>query len=314
MKNVQTCLVLLMAGSLGAGMSACGDDDSPAADAQVASSDGGTDAGAGDWTDLVAGNWHLAPNSEGYFCATHTLTEKTYVGGFKPINPVGTHHTVVSYGPANGADSNGAPCSAGTENPNWIYASGVGTGELILPDGVGVVLEAGQQVHVNLHLFNTSDAALDGRSGVQIMKLDPSKVTHEAELFLPGPLQFTIPKGQTYSVTGNCTIEQNQTIFALFPHMHQTGTHFKTEIVRAGAATETLWDAAYNFESQPFFNFTPVELKAGDKLATTCTWNNTTDANIGFGQSSKQEMCFSILMRYPRQPASQTGNFCWDGP
>jgi hypothetical protein len=76
----------------------------------------------------------------------------------------------------------------------------------------------------------------------------------------------------------------------------------------------TIWDEDYNFENQPFFNFDPMPLVAGDKIATTCTYNNMTGQAVGFGQSSTSEMCFSILMRYPRQPQGPFGAICWDGP
>ena len=311
--------VLLLTAVFGLGIVGCGDDgdDGKKADAAPNQDD---DAGPGpdpeNWTDLIATTWELADGEEGYYCASFTLPETIYVGGFRPINPIGTHHTVVSYGTKSEPDNPGYKCNAGTENPNWIYASGVGTGKLILPEGVGVVLEAGQQVHVNLHLFNTTDALLQGFSGVQVVKLEQSKVVHEAEMFLPGPVGFSIPgmdgTPKPFSLTGNCNIQAEQTIFALFPHMHQTGRHFKTEIKRAGGATEVVWDADYDFENQPFFNFEPKVLKVGDTLATTCTWLNTTTSPITFGQSSQQEMCFSILMRYPRIGNNANGNFCYN--
>ena len=56
------------------------------------------------------------------------------------------------------------------------------------------------------------------------------------------------------------------------------------------------------------------QLAAGDKIATTCTYDNTTNHVVGFGQSSTDEMCFSILMRYPRQAQGPFGAICWDGP
>ena len=42
-----------------------------------------------------------------------------------------------------------------------------------------------------------------------------------------------------------------RTVIAIFPHMHQVGTHFKAEIERGGN-TITLWDDDFQFESQEF--------------------------------------------------------------
>jgi hypothetical protein len=312
--------VLFLAGVLALGGAACGGDDDGgattpdgapgAADAAPGTPDAADPEG---WTELVGGDWHLAANTEGYYCATRKVTETTYVGAFKPIAPLGTHHTVVSYGPGTGDDDPGSICSAGTEQPNWIYASGVGTEELILPQGVGMVLEAGQYVHINLHLFNTSDHEISGHSGVMVRKVAKGDVVHEADILLAGPAQFSIPSGQTKTITGNCPVATPETIFALFPHMHQIGRHIKSEVVRANGDRQILSDADYNFENQPFFNFDPIQLVAGDKIATSCTWDNMTDHPVSFGQSSTDEMCFSIVMRYPRQTVGAFGPICWDG-
>jgi hypothetical protein len=169
-----------------------------------------------------------------------------------------------------------------------------------LPEGVALYLEAGQQLNLNLHLYNTGDTDLSGTSGIEVQEVPQSEVTHEAEIFLPGPFELNIPAGQETTISGTCTIQQSQTIFALFPHMHKLGTHFKTEVIKGGNTT-AIWDAPYAFDDQPF-QLLPeqIQLAQGDKIKTTCTWVNTTNMDVQFGDDSDKEMCFSILMRYPR--------------
>jgi hypothetical protein len=316
----RTFLLLSMAALLGVG--ACGDGDSDgarvgAADAAPADGSGALpDAGTDGWKELVGADWHLDAGKEGYFCATKVIHEKTFVGAFRPIAPVGTHHTLLSYGPAEPGevDQTSFACDFLNEKPNWIFASGVGTDALVLPEGVGMVLDPGTVLHINLHLFNTGDQALDGHSGVEIQTLAAGAVQHEADIVLAGTLDFNIPKGTTTSVTGECAVDRDQTIFALFPHMHQLGRHLKTEIKHAGE-TSVLWDGDYRFDQQPFFNFDPVSLHAGDKIDTTCTWDyfpTSPDApdEVTFGESSDTEMCFSILMRYPRAEPGVQSHLC----
>ena len=81
-------------------------------------------------------------------------------------------------------------------------------------------------------------------------------------------------------------------------HMHQYGTHLKTTIT-TGGTPHVLYDDAYSFEHQKIVSFTPIQLSPGDTIQTDCTWNNTTTATIGYGESSDTEMCYSILFRYP---------------
>src|SRR5262245_30004364 len=187
--------VLLLVDCLGLG--GCGADESQSQDDQS-------------WTPIISADWSLAAGTENWFCASKTLTEDLYIGGYRPIQPLGTHHTVLSFGDPVGPDDVGSDCDPGTENPYWIYASGVGTNDLLLPEGVGVKIPAGMQVHVNLHLFNVTEGQMTGRSGVEILPLTASEVVNEAEMFLPGPFNFMLPPNQQSTATGTCTLAEEQ--------------------------------------------------------------------------------------------------------
>ena len=290
-------------------ISACGggdDDGGPGA---------GPDAAAeASWQAIIAGEWSLEPGQEDWYCASRTLDEDLYVGAFRPIDPIGTHHTVMTFGQPSGPDQQAAPCDPDSMQPNAIYASGVNTNEMELPSGVGFKIAAGEQVHLNLHVFNTTDEVLSGASGVEIRPLPAEELEHEAELFLPGPLGFEIPRDQEYSYSSECEILEDQHIFALFPHMHQLGRRFKTEIT-VGGETTALWDEDYRFEEQVFTVFEPIALAPGDRITTTCTWSRTAEDDlpdvVRLGDSSKEEMCFSIMMRYPRLHSPED-EFCTD--
>ncbi|MBP6845324.1 MAG: hypothetical protein KA201_16335, partial [Kofleriaceae bacterium] len=66
-----------------------------------------------------------------------------------------------------------------------------------------------------------------------------------------------------------------------------------------------LQDQPYDFEHQNFQLVAPfVELRPGDVLTTTCSYNNTTGATVRFGDSSDDEMCFTDLFYYPAQGAN----------
>lgn len=89
------------------------------------------------------------------------------------------------------------------------------------------------------------------------------------------------------------------TLIALFPHMHQLGTHMKTTI-HTGGVDRVIHDAPYAFDHQAVIPLESIPLAVGDKITTECTWNNTTAQTITYGESSTTEMCYSILYRYPR--------------
>jgi hypothetical protein len=196
----------------------------------------------------------------------------------------------------------------GITGTNGIYASGVGTGELTFPPGKGFKLTKGTTLGLQLHIYNTGDEVLTGHSGIEIKEVDAATVLEEIDLFGPGPKDGDLVIGTgVNTVTGTCTVNQTQTLFALFPHMHQWGVHFKTTLTINGV-DQVLHDDAYEFNHQYVKEFTPITLHAGDKIKTECTYNNTTGATLNYGESSDTEMCFSLLYRYPKQ----NGEFCND--
>lgn len=238
------------------------------------------------WTPLVTKAWSLAPGAEKTDDLIIVPVERDiYVGGIRPIAPTGTHHTLVYRG-------------NDVASANIIYASGVGTNELVFPAGTGLRLPAGSLIGLQLHIFNTTDATLAGESGIEVLEVDPANVVDEVDLVLAGPEDLALPPTQTTTLTGTCTAQEDQHVFALFPHMHQLGTHFKTTVTTAGTP-RVLHDAAYRFDEQPFLSFEPIALAAGDTITTECTWNNTTNTTVTYGESSTTEMCYSILLRYP---------------
>lgn len=281
---------------------ACGGDDDGAVDASdPAAPDGSvhdaaprSDAAAG-FIPLVTADWTLESGTEGYVCATKTITEDVYAGVLRPIAPFGTHHTVIGLTTPTGPDNPSFPC--GPEFGEF-WASGVGTDELVLPEGVGLLAPAGQQLRLSLHLFNASDDPLSGTSGVEVLPLDPADVVHTARVDYHGPLGFEIPdNGMPTTVTEETTLGGG-TLVAIFPHMHQLGTHFRAVLRRSSGAPTVLWDEDFQFESQEFAPLGEVPVQAGDVLETSCTWINGTKDPVGWGQSSTAEMCFTILMSY----------------
>src|SRR5262249_31884982 len=154
-----------------------------------------------------------------------------------------------------------------------FYAAGLGTGELLLPQGVGLVAHAGQKLTLNLHLFNTSSEVMTSTSGVEVRLLDASAVEHEASITFQGPHDFVIPAGSKHTATHKSDFGSDATLVAMFPHMHKLGSHFKAVITR-GDGPITLWDDAFQFESQEFAAIGSLSVKANDTLTTECTWTN----------------------------------------
>jgi len=257
------------------------------------------------WEILIEGEWELPPGTEGYRCARLTPDEDLYAGALKAKNPPGTHHTVLTIGAPSGADGVGE-CSAGVNAAEGVFGAGVGTDDLIMPAGVAMRFTAGQQLLLNLHLFNVTDAPLSGVSGTLYRSVAADEVEQLAERTIVVSVSLSLPPGEVTTQQGQCTITQDTTVFALLPHMHQLGVHLKGVVERAGEVTRVLHDAPFDFDTQPIYALDRVQLVAGDVVHTECTYDNTTDQLVTFGDSSLDEMCNFSLFRYP---ASEGGAF-----
>ncbi len=123
------------------------------------------------YTRLIGRTWSIAPGSaDSYKCVRFTVPQDTYITDIVAQAPAGTHHTVLTIAGANGtggADGE-QDCSVGTLGMVMLYASGVGTDPLNFPQGVGLKIAAGTQIHLNLHLFNATDQTMAGDSAIYV--------------------------------------------------------------------------------------------------------------------------------------------------
>lgn len=255
----------------------------------------GPDAGAGSsgYARLVDTTWTLPAATEKYLCVRQTVTTDVWIRTLRPVSPIGTHHSVLMTGAPDQPDGV-EDCDSSLVKPA-IYASGLGSQDLDMPDGVAIHLEKGDQLLLNLHLFNPSDTALTGTSGIEIGTIDPAAVVHEAGVVLAGKAAGLVVPPNTSTQTGTCTTPAGATIFALAPHMHLLGTHMKVSY-----QGRVVMDQDYAFDEQRFQMATPaITTVAGGKYVVECTYTNHTGAPVYFGEHTAEEMCFALTFVYP---------------
>lgn len=171
-----------------------------------------------------------------------------------------------------------------------------------LPPGVGEQIAPPKGfMTLEFHYFNNTGMAQDDRSGVRICGTS-KKPANVATLTWLGTESINVPPHAMGSATGNCTPGggSNQDIHLVFasPHMHKLGVHMTTVINRKGGMPEMVVDNPFSFSDQREYALTNV-VHPGDTLTTTCTWMNTTNSSVGFGESTTDEMCYNFILAYP---------------
>jgi hypothetical protein len=255
------------------------------------------------YTRLIGRSWSVEPGVyTAYKCVRFTAQQDMYITGFEAQAPAGTHHTILTL--ASEDNQTAGPdgeydCGASSMGLVMLYASSVGTSPLDLPEGVGLEVKAGQQLHFQIHLSNVGDEPLSGETSVLVKSQDtpPDQI---AEMVLAGTFNFTIPTSATpYDVTGGCTADRDYSVFAAWPHMHELAQHQRFEVI-SGDNSTVMVDQPFVFGEQNYYMQSPVVgVHVGDEVRVTCTYFNASGQPVSFGDSQNAEMCFTGMYRYP---------------
>jgi hypothetical protein len=173
--------------------------------------------------------------------------------------------------------------------------------EFVLPDGMAAKLKSGQRYILQSHYVNTGPDPILVNDQMQLEVIPVEEVTTWSAPLVNTITDFVIPAGEMgYNRTFDCTFDGAYTVLYIGGHMHEWGTHFRTDLTRAGE-TSTIYEVP---EWDPIFRDAPVYesygdgefvVQAGDVFTTSCTWDNDEDRDLEF----PSEMCVTFGMIYP---------------
>lgn len=277
-------------------LAACGTDSKPSGDQPL---DPPPPAGG---QQLATSTYHLMPGEEVYMCYQFYSPSDAPVAITRvdELSMPGIHHFALYQ--AFGRNEPDAPHVCNTLiKTTWLPIWGANTGmhSLELPAGTGFVIQPDTQYIVQLHLQNTSDSAIDVRGGVNLT-YDRSPSIIPAGMYAIGSEAIDIPAGATdYQVPVSCTPGKTMNVFAVLPHMHKLGTQIDMTSTPAGGATTDFYKVdPWVFGNQPL-DMINAQVSPTDAFNLTCHYTNTTNADVKYGESSDDEMCFFVFFYYP---------------
>lgn len=179
-----------------------------------------------------------------------------------------------------------------------VYLGGVDSTKLTMPAGTSLTLPKGAQILVQLHLLNASADTIEDKAGVVFHTTKDETLT-KAGVFGFDNRDILIP-AQTAAVeqTQACpTVGKDMDVFAVFGHMHQHGK--KIEVSRGETVgKDVLYSAEWEFQDQPTVT-TDFHIAKEDTVNVRCWFDNPTDKDVTYGESSYEEMCSFILYYTP---------------
>ncbi len=260
---------------------------------------------AGETITIDTPSFTLQPGEEKFYCYYTTLPNAEPTGIYKMSSsmPAGSHHMIVfKTSTAKAPDGTLAECenfgmgSGGlTDIPVWLYAAQDPEVTSVMPEGVGIEVDANQPVIVNMHYINQSDEPLTANVHVQLDAFNPAHEYTEAHAYITFNTEIDVPPGATGSAGGSCDVPPGAQFVAMSTHSHKyttsarvrDGDRLVVETLDWAHATVERWDA-------PFHTF------ASGKLDYRCEYNNTTNQPLRTGESAiASEMCMAVGVYFP---------------
>ena len=322
---VMRCLVVgvLVAGACGASHELPPGDSKPIDGPTSTGSDaGGVDA-AWNWQTLITNNWSVLAGRSGITCTTIPITQEAWIDGFRPAGPMdpANDHQFVIISP-NATCSGTQPLG---QDDELIYAAGLGSADLELPAGTAVHLVPGTSTPLNLmlydHVVNDTGATIDGTSAIEAhYVIDPTTVVHDVDMVLGGEGTLSVPaNNQPTQATGPClptsgTPGYQWHLVALWPHMHESGTH-----VTVGIQGQTpFFDEAYDYQHERTYTIPDTLVDTGAQLDVTCTLQNANPSTLTYGEflpeAQGNTVCWTGLYKYPTGTNPSTAPGTYYGP
>jgi hypothetical protein len=177
---------------------------------------------------------------------------------------------------------------------------------LTLPDAVAFTMQPNQMVRLEMHYLNATSAELEVSATSTFITMPEADFKFEADfLFIGNPdidiaPHSTATLGPTFMQLPS-NLEGSQ-FFGITGHTHQWGTN--VTVAAADASTgpdKPIYDVQGWLWSEPptVYHDPPFTLPSSGGFRFTCSWNNKGDAQVGFGESASDEMCFFWAYYYP---------------
>jgi len=216
----------------------------------------------------------------------------------------GSHHLLVFY-QANAQNTAVESCS-GLEFKSGPYGSQTPDAKIRYPDGVAAVVSKSNGLRFASHYLNASPNPIMAQVKVIARRATPGSVQNRAGVFFFNNVAIYVPKAPNpqsppnYPISKTCTIPRDVNFLFATGHMHKFAKNLTAKLNGNVIYSTDSWD------NSPFVQFMPVlQLKQGQQIEFTCTYQNTTNGILTFGDSAEtNEMCIFDGQFYP----DPTGN------
>ncbi len=252
----------------------------------------------------------IPQKSDYYECFAQTVSLSSQMQAIKIDKVIDNaqvlHHVVLFRDTAKASQAVELGCGIHT---TWqaLYAWGPGAGPMIPPADVGLPINDGDQLVIQIH-YNNPTSVMGNDSSGAYMCLTSDLRPKQAGVLAIGPTNFSLPPNCAgVSESGTCPniTSTDYNVFTAWPHMHVRGRAMMTTLQHSGSPDQLVTNRPnYSFGSQ-YLETTSFVFAHGDTLINDCTWDTTgATGSVDFGESTTDEMCFNFLYMWPAPPVA----------
>jgi hypothetical protein len=258
---------------------------------------------------IVTSDISIAPGEERTDCFYTSVPVDRAVGvkRFSSTMTQGSHHMIV-YALGTSSQPDGTivrDCEvfggASFSLPAWTYSAQNPVAETTMPDGVGIGLDAGQKIVIEMHYFNASPDPLTAHvelvgeyyaEGVEYQRA-AAYVTYDTSIVIPAGV------GETATAGGECDVPAGARFLSMSTHAHKRAT-----LTRVSDGGEMIFESndwehpgAVKWDAEPFYQFS-------GKLQYYCEYENDRETQVTEGSSADaNEMCMASGFFFPADRA-----------
>ena len=245
----------------------------------------------------------LNAGKEKYLCYTVKLSEPKDVAitKFAAFTKEVVHHYEVFEALAPEKDGLW-DCTEQQIKMTWLplFGGGVGAAGLELPAGAGFKIARDSQLLLQVHLLNATPSPAPSNIVINMTYADDVTKVTPAGIFALGTMGIELPAGTVGKQLGSqCAVPRPMNVFAVQPHMHKLGTKITFQTGADPASLQVAYKRdPWVFGAQPIDPFT-LNLKTGDYIGATCTFDNPTGQPVTYGEKTINEMCYFVMFYTP---------------
>lgn len=256
------------------------------------------------------GGWSMEPGRETTRCVVKRLDNPTevWVSQVRAELAAGSHHMIVYVSEETEERTEPFECTPFVETLRGqtypILITQIRNETLTFPPGVAFKFAPNQMVRIEAHYLNYFTEKITAQGDIFFDTIAAEHVTDEAGLLFYGNPDFEVPPGQTYTTPWRfLDVPSGSKVFALTGHTHAFGENVEVRWSGdAGDEGEEVYpgEDGFTWDEPPVTTYDPpLAFDQGQGFRYRCTWNNTSDKTLRFGESANQEMCFFWAYYYP---------------